>query len=142
MSKKEFELHCPSCGKCNEYKPSAKMACESCEKSMLGYSYVKKKIKIPASIVALSAAITGGAAVSSISQERLPYEAEYRLMHACVNGNSTVRSESLIFRKTKKCACMIEEAIENIGITRNRNEEDEVVDAFGHQMKLAFDKCD
>ncbi len=109
---------------------------------MLGFSYVKKKIKIPASILTLSAAITGGVAVSSISKERLPYEAEYRLMQACVNGNSTVRSESLIFRKTKKCACMIEEAIENIGITRNRNEEDEVVDAFGHQMKLAFDKCD
>lgn len=127
MSKKEFELDCPSCGKYNEYKPSVKMTCESCEESMLGFSYVRKKIEIPASIITLSAAITGGALVSRISQERLPYEAEYRLMQACFNGKSKVRSEFLIFRKTKKCACMIEEAIENIGITRDRNEEDEVV---------------
>ena len=142
MSKKELEIHCPSCGKCNEYKPSVKMTCESCEESMLGFSYVKKKIKIPASILTLSAAITGGVAVSSISQERLPYEAEYRLMQECVAGNGAVRSEAIIFGKAEKCACMIEEAIENIGIARNRNEEDEVIEAFGHYMKLAFDKCD
>lgn len=108
---------------------------------MLGYLYVKKKLKLPASILALSSAITGGATVYSFSQERLPYEAEYRLMQACVAGDGAVRSESIIFEKTEKCACMIEEAIENIGIARNRNEEDEVIDAFGHYMKLAFDSC-
>ena len=141
MSKTEFGLQCPSCGKANEFKPSVKMACGACEKSMLGHSFVKKKIRLPTTMVALTAAIMGAKVVHERTEERLPYEAEYRLMQACVNGDHDVRTRSLIFKKVEVCGCMIEEAIDRIGVERDRDEPDEVVAAFGAYMNQAYGKC-
>lgn len=143
MSKKEevISLGCPKCSTETEYRPSVKVQCKKCETDFNGFSFIKKKLKVPATLlVALSAGI-GVTATSKVIDDRLPYEAEYRLMQACINGEHAVRSRSLIFKKAEVCGCMIEEAIDKIGITRKRNEPDEVVDAFGAYMEQAFNKC-
>lgn len=143
MSKNEgiISLGCPKCNSETEYRPSVKIQCKECDEEFSGLSFIKKKLKVPASIlIALSAGI-GVTATNKLIDDRLPYEAEYFLMQACVNGNHAVRSRSLIFKKAEVCGCMIEEAIDKIGITRKRDEADEVVNAFGAYMEQAFNDC-
>jgi len=144
MSKKdvtEFKLGCPKCSSENTYKPSVKMQCKECNTDFSGLNFIKKKLKVPATILMAVAAGIGVTATSEIIDDRLSYEAEYRLMQACINGEDAVRSRRIIFKKIEVCGCMIEEAVEKIGITRERNEADEVVDAFGAYMKQAYKKC-
>tara|TARA_B100001109_G_scaffold194744_1_gene161332 strand:+ start:11339 stop:11791 length:453 start_codon:yes stop_codon:yes gene_type:complete len=136
-----FTFECPACKHENSYKTREQFECKSCgEKVSEGHFLMKKRSASTAYLLIIAAA-TGVSVTNIVTSDRLPYAAEYKLMDACMSGDRRVLSKAVWANKSEVCGCIIEEALDEIGTGRNRNEPDEVIAAFGSAMRDATPGC-
>lgn len=139
--KNELILDCPGCNHQNSFQTQAEFKCQSCDAEIGGVQFVKKKFQIPARYLFWISAACGAGTVSVLSDDRLPYAAEYILMDSCISNDRRVISTKIWKNKAEVCGCIIEEALERVGTGRDRNEPDEVIQAFGTAMRSATSEC-
>ena len=140
-NKNVLTLDCPSCNQKNTYQTQTEFKCQACDANVGGIHFVKKKFMVPAKYLVWISAACGVGAVNLLSADRLPYAAEYTLMDACISGDRRVITTSVWKNKAEVCGCMLKEALENVGTGRDRNEPDEVIQAFGLAMRSSTADC-
>ncbi len=141
VAKEHLELVCPDCDKNTKIKTQDGVQCFHCEVSFKGFTFKKKKFLTKAFAIATVSAAIGGSMID-FDDERLPYEAEYRLMTSCIQGKGKILNSGIWGNQIDQCACAIRKSVNNLGVARNRNEADEVLGAFGADVQSEMAGCD
>ena len=141
IEKDHLELACPDCSQFTKVSTKEGVQCSHCATSFKGLTFKQKKwVSKGAGIAILATAIYAGA--EYVEDERLPYNAEYRLMSYCVNEMGSVVSYGYVESKIETCSCAIRAAVNRVGVSWDRNEPDEVLEAFSVDVRKAMRSCD
>jgi hypothetical protein len=142
--KDHLELVCPECDKNTKVNTEVGVECSTpdCKKSFKGMVFVQKKIlKKSVAYMLVAGAIGGVVLDNSIEDSRLPYAAEYRLMDTCLSGRSGMVDVVRYSERIEVCACAIRKAVNTLDVGRDRNEPEEVLDAFSREVRTASNEC-
>lgn len=144
MKKDHLELICPDCDKNTKIKTEGGVKCSSseCETSFGGMQFIQKKLlKASTAYLIVVGAIGGVVLEGSIEDSRLPYAAEYKLMDTCLSSRSGMVDVDRYSERIEACSCAIRKAVNNLGVGRDRNEPDEVLEAFSREVRVASNEC-
>jgi len=137
-----LELLCPKCEGSTKVKTEEGVQCKQCEASFKGMSFNQKKIFRKSSAYMIVVGAIGGVVLdNTIEDARLPYAAEYKLMDTCLGVQSSMVDAYKYSERVDICACAVRRAVNNLGVGRDRNEPDEVLDAFSREIRHAAQEC-
>jgi len=137
-----LELVCPECTKNTKVKTEDGVSCSSCDKTFKGMVFNKKKLlKKSAAYLVVAGAIGGVVLENKIEDDRLPYSAEYKLMDSCLSSRSGMVDVASYSERVDVCSCAIRKAVNSLGVARDRNEPDEVLEAFSREVRAASNEC-
>lgn len=144
IKKDHLELVCPDCSGSTKVKTENGVQCSTseCQASFKGMVFKQKKIfKASAAYLIVAGAVGGIAFENSIEDSRLPYAAEYKLMDVCLNRRSGMVDVDKYTDRIDVCSCAVRKAVNSLGVARDRNEPDEVLDAFYKEVRGASGEC-
>lgn len=142
VAKEHLELVCPSCDKNTKIKTENGVQCSGCDESFKGMIFKRNKLlKASAAYLLVAGAIGGIALDNSVEDTRLPYAAEYKLMDTCLSAYSGMVDSGMFTKRIDACSCAIKKAVNTLGVARNRNEPDEVLEAFSREVRTASKEC-
>ncbi|KZM43735.1 hypothetical protein OA92_08660 [Marinomonas sp. SBI22] len=139
-----LSLICPDCNTKTKVKNEKGVECTSpdCKTSFRGMVFKRRKLLKKSSAYLIVAGAIGGIVIeNSIEDTRLPYAAEYRLMDLCLNSRSGMVDVDRYSERIESCSCAIRKAVNTLGVARDRNEPDEVLEAFSYEVKVASNEC-
>ncbi len=140
--KEHLELVCPECTKNTKVKTEDGVSCTSCDKTFKGMVFNKQKLlKKSAAYLVVAGAIGGVILENKIEDDRLPYSAEYKLMDSCLSSRSGMVDVASYSERVDVCSCAIRKAVNSLGVARDRNEPDEVLEAFSREVRAASNEC-
>lgn len=142
-NKKDYlELACPECEVLTKVKTEEGVKCTGCETSFKGMLFKQKKILTKSSAYLIVAGAIGGMVLdNTIEDSRLPYAAEFKLMEHCINANSGLVDARQYNDRIDMCSCAIRKSVNDLGVGRDRNEPDEVLEAFSREVRKAANEC-
>ncbi len=142
LAKDHLELVCPACKVNTKVKTENGVQCSGCEESFKGMIFKRNKLlKASAAYLLVAGAIGGITLENSVEDTRLPYAAEYKLMDACLSSRSGMVDVGRYLERIEACSCAIRKAVNTLGVTRKRNEPDEVLEAFSQEVRMASKEC-
>ncbi len=136
-----IHLQCPECRETTRFKHLYELKCSSCDTSFDKRTFLSRKKFKKAALSVLMVAATGAGAWEYVESPRLSAESEYALMSACIYGHNSTTPVNVTRSSAKKCGCMMEKALDEVGTGRDRNEPDEVIPAYGSAMRSAYSSC-
>lgn len=137
-----LELTCPGCEKNTKITTEDGVSCSSCNESFKGMVFNQRKILTKSAAYLIVAGAIGGIVLDSkIEDSRLPYAAEYKLMDTCISAYSGMVSAKAYADRIDMCSCAVRKSVNNLGVGRDRNEPDEVLEAFSHDVRSAARGC-
>lgn len=137
-----LELTCPDCEKNTKITTDDGVSCSSCNESFKGMVFNQKKILTKSAAYLIVAGAIGGVVLDSkIEDSRLPYAAEYKLMDTCISAYSGMVAAKAYADRIDMCSCAVRKSVNNLGVGRDRNEPDEVLEAFSHDVRSAARGC-
>lgn len=141
-SKDHLELICPECDKNTKIKTEDGVSCSNCNESFKGMAFTQDNLVTKTAAYLIVAGAIGGVALNNkIEDSRLPYAAEYKLMDTCVNAYSGMVNAKEHSDRIDLCSCAVRKSVNNLGVGSDRNEPDEVLEAFSHDVRSAAKEC-
>lgn len=144
IKKDHLELICPDCDKSTKVKTEMGVECSSpeCATSFGGMVFGQKKfLKASTAYLIVAGAIGGVVLEGNIEDSRLPYAAEYKLMDTCLSSRSGMVNVDRYSERIDACSCAVRKAVNTLGVARDRNEPDEVLEAFSREVRAASSEC-
>lgn len=142
INKDHLELTCPECDKNTKIKTEDGVSCSSCNESFKGMVFNQKKLLTKSAAYLIVAGAIGGVVLDNkIEDSRLPYAAEYKLMDTCISAYSGMVNAKEHSDRIDLCSCAVRKSVNNLGVGSDRNEPDEVLEAFSHDVRSAAKEC-
>lgn len=140
--KNNLELICPKCDKNTKIKTEDGVSCSSCNESFKGMVFAQDNLITKSAAYLIVAGAIGGVVLDNkIEDSRLPYAAEYKLMDTCISTYSGMVNAKEHSDRIDMCSCAVRQSVNKLGVGRDRNEPDEVLEAFSHDVRSAAREC-
>lgn len=139
-----LELVCPDCDENTKVELEDGFKCTStkCQKTFRGMVFTQDNLMTKSAAYLIVAGAIGGVVLDNkIEDSRLPYAAEYKLMDTCISAYSGMVDAKTHAARIDMCSCAVGKSVNNLGVGRDRNEPDEVLEAFSHDVRSAARGC-